>query len=239
MPFFVACDSNYANLINLYLAHGIGNATIQSYTGLAYAYVTAYRGREDILGRLIRMDKNIIFRTNRAVIDPLSVAAYYGQRAPLQTFSLDMSLMHLSTLQRALLILSGVHETFHATASESAGMKPLSVSFRHANIGDPRKGVPVQMNEIIRDYRLLCCDSDATGKCCFCGKRLRNEFYAFSICRNRSSLDCQDHLSVLSIQERLEDFGQLRRLGIEVRAVLKVLWPIAHQDTKILERVLS
>lgn len=83
-PFFLACNNNHTEVISLFLARGIGNVTIQSCAGSTYAHITAYRGREDVLERLLQMDKSIIFKTDWAGFDPLSIAAYYGESAVAQ-----------------------------------------------------------------------------------------------------------------------------------------------------------
>lgn len=75
-PFYLACLFNHTQLIEIFFARGFGNVTIQSFTGTTYAHLAARKGRQDNLERLIQMDAELIFKTDRAGFDPLCIAAY-------------------------------------------------------------------------------------------------------------------------------------------------------------------
>lgn len=155
--------------------------------------------------------------------------------------SFETPLVYFYALTEALLILIRAHETGHFSVPAWVPRKDLNRVCLHARPGDNRTAVPVRRAEIIREYRSLFSDSDSDLElaCYFCSTELDLNFYVCSICADICCPDCHRAFSVLSVRERCEEFGRLRRSGIEVVAVLKGLRAIKFQDAHTMSRVLS
>lgn len=157
------------------------------------------------------------------------------------TFSVELPLVYSDALAEAILVLIRADEAGRFSVPEWTPWKDLKRDWLHVRPGDNRTAVPVKRAEIIWEFRSLFSDSDSYAEltCDQCGAELSKNFYVCSICRQTCCPDCQHAFSVLSVRERFEEFGWLRRSGIEVVAVLKALRPIKHHDARTTSRVLS
>lgn len=153
--------------------------------------------------------------------------------------SFDPSVLYLGGLRYAIWKIIGVNEAGQFPVPEWARMRKLIGSYPHARHEDNRTAVPVIKSEIVREYRLLYSDSEQKFMCGFCCAEMNSDFYSCSICWGLSCAGCQLAFSVLSLRERLEEYGQLRRLETEVGAVLQATRLISHQGTGTMLSVLS
>lgn len=156
-------------------------------------------------------------------------------------YSVEISLLYVHAIAEALLTLIRAHEAGRLLVPEWIPWEGLKNDWLQVRPGDNRTAVPVKRAEIIWEFRSLFADSDLDAElaCNFCCAGLARDFYICSVCWETCCRDCQHALSVLSIRERLEEFGRLRQSRTEVVAVLKALRPINHHDARTVWRVLS
>lgn len=153
--------------------------------------------------------------------------------------SMGLSLAYFFALRGAFLLLISAREAGHFPVTEWIPTRDLVDSCRHAHAGDTSTAVPVKRAEILREYRSLFSDTDDQVTCDYCDADVNLDFYVCPICLEYCCPACQYALSVLSLRERFEEFGRLRRSRNDVVAVLQALEPIKHHNARVTARVLS
>lgn len=153
-------------------------------------------------------------------------------------FTLQVSSIYFDTLTDAISSLIRTHES-SLLVPECAGLKRLLGSCPHNNPRDNFTAVPIKRVKILNEYWTLLSESDIELVCDFCCAALAADYYICSICEGHSCADCQHAISVLSLEERFQDFRRLDLLRYEVMAVLQVLRSIRHDGPRAMMRIIS